>query len=86
MPSGTTAQLFIHPPMIVMGGADNQQPACGNHPGACWRIGMFAAKPYIRAPAGHCGGDRHRARSAGLSDDLGFAGVMLGVKDGEGAA
>jgi hypothetical protein len=47
---------------------------------------VFAAKPYIRASAGHCGGDRHRAGSAGFSDDLGFAGVMLGVENGEGAA
>ncbi|YBW38644.1 IS21-like element helper ATPase IstB [Nitrobacter sp. TKz-YC01] len=39
------------PSMIVIGGADHQQPACGNHLGACCDIGVFPAKSDIRAPA-----------------------------------
>src|SRR3546814_13404794 len=39
-----------------------------------------AAEHDVGAAAGHVGGDGHRARSAGLGDDGGFAFVQLGVE------
>ena len=39
-----------------------------------------AAEQNVGAAAGHVGGDGHRALAAGLGDELGFLGVVLGVQ------
>ena len=39
-----------------------------------------AAQHDVGTATGHVGGDRHRLRPAGLGNDLGFAGVLLGVE------
>ena len=40
----------------------------------------IAAKHDVRTSAGHIGGDRDDARAPGLRHDVGFSGVLLGVK------
>ncbi len=45
-----------------------------------------AAELDVGAAAGHVGGDRHRARNAGLRDDIGFLLVVARVQDGEDLA
>ena len=85
LPAGAAAQLFVHSSVIMMGRADYQQPARGNHPRAGGFVRMFAAKPDVGAATGHRGGDGHRAGSASFGDDLGLAGMMFGVEQSEGA-
>ena len=43
----------------------------------------IAAELNVGAAAGHVGGDRHRARHAGLGDDDRLLLVVAGVQDGE---
>ena len=56
-------------------------PASTPSRASCWRgqvLGV-AAELDVDAAAGHVGGDRDRARLAGLGDDLGLAGGVLGL-------
>src|SRR5690606_10064017 len=59
-------------------GADDVQTAEFGHPVVVLLVG--AAEPDVGAAAGHLGGHGDRAELAGLGDDGGFLGVVLGVQ------
>ena len=78
LPAGPAPQLVVDPAAVVPAAADHVQPAQLGDP---FPVGLVAAaEPDVDAPAGHLGGDGHRAVRAGLGDDRRLLGVVLGVE------
>ena len=82
--AGAATQLPVRPLLLMVGAADHQKSARGDHPGTRHIIGVFAAEPDICSASRHRRGDGHRARRAGARDDMRLAGMMFGVEQREG--
>src|SRR3989338_1501746 len=79
LPAGPSAKLVVNSPRFVPLRANHQKPTdFADSP--CfletWRV---SSENYVHSPAGHVGGNRHRAESSGLGDDGTLLFMIFGV-------